>query len=58
MVVTDSITRLLKGAITEESHIKESFADNLLDYPVYTHPADYDGMKVPDILLSGDHKKN
>jgi tRNA (guanine37-N1)-methyltransferase len=57
MVVTDSVTRLLKGAITEESHIKESFADNLLDYPVYTHPPIYNGLKVPDVLLSGDHKK-
>ena len=57
MVVTDSVTRLLKGAITEESHIKESFTDNLLDYPVYTHPPVYNGLKVPDVLLSGDHKK-
>ena len=39
----------------EESHINDTFNDNLLDYPVYTHPAEYKGMKVPDVLLSGHH---
>ena len=58
MVITDSIVRLIPGVINEESHINDSFNDNfLLDYPTYTKPADYNGMKVPDILLSGDHKK-
>ena len=56
-VVTDSIVRLLPGVIAEESHLEDSFNNNLLDYPVYTKPAEFRGMKVPDILLSGDHKK-
>lgn len=56
MAIIDSITRLLDGVILEESHIQESFHNNLLDYPVYTHPAEYEGMKVPDVLLSGHHE--
>lgn len=56
MAIIDSITRLLAGVIQEESHIQESFHDNLLDYPVYTHPVEYEGMKVPDVLLSGHHE--
>jgi len=55
MAVSDSIIRLIDGVIEEESHLKDSFNDNLLDYPVYTHPADFRGMKVPDVLLSGHH---
>ena len=57
MLITDSIIRLLPGAITNESLESESFNENLLDYPVYTKPAVYRDMNVPDILLSGDHKK-
>ena len=57
MLIADSIIRLLPGAITNESHESESFNENLLDYPVYTKPAVYRDMNVPDILLSGDHKK-
>ena len=57
MVVADSVTRLLKGVIDDESKESESFNDGLLDYPTYTKPREYKGMKVPDILLSGDHKK-
>ena len=58
MVVTDSIVRLIPGVINEESHINDSFNnDFLLDYPTYTKPADYNGMKVPEILLSGNHQK-
>ena len=57
MVLVDSITRLIPGVIEEESHINDSFNDNLLDYPVYTKPAVYEGMEVPSVLLSGDHKK-
>lgn len=57
MVVTDSVTRLIPGVIEEESHLNDSFNNNLLDYPQYTKPKDFRGMKVPDILLSGDHKK-
>lgn len=56
MAITDSITRLLDGVIEKESYTNESFNNNLLDYPVYTHPYDYRGDKVPDILLSGHHE--
>ena len=56
-VIVDSVTRLLDGAINKESLKSESFADNLLDYPTYTKPSVYRNLKVPDILLSGDHKK-
>ena len=58
MVLVDSITRLLPGVINERSHIEDSFKDNyLLDYPSYTKPRVYEGMEVPEVLLSGDHKK-
>lgn len=57
MVLADSIVRLLPGVIEEESHINESFNNNLLDYPVYTKPRVFRGMEVPEVLLSGDHKK-
>lgn len=58
MVLVDSITRLLPGVINERSHIEDSFNDNyLLDYPTYTKPRIYKGMEVPEVLLSGDHKK-
>ena len=57
MILIDSITRLIPGVIEEESHINDSFNDNLLDYPSYTKPAVYEGMEVPEVLLSGDHKK-
>jgi tRNA (guanine37-N1)-methyltransferase len=56
MVITDSVTRLLKGVILEESHVNDSFNDNLLDYPVYTKPASFRGMDVPEVLLSGHHE--
>lgn len=55
MVVTDSIVRLIPKVIEEESHINDSFNDNLLDYPVYTKPKDFRGLKVPEVLLSGHH---
>ncbi len=57
MVITDSIVRLLPGVIKENSYEMESFQNNLLDYPTYTKPREYKGLKVPDFLLSGDHKK-
>ena len=58
MVLVDSITRLLPGVIREDSHLEDSFNDNyLLDYPTYTKPRVYEGMEVPEVLLSGDHKK-
>jgi len=56
MVVVDAIVRLLPGALgCEESAVKESFSDGLLEYPQYTRPEEYRGMHVPEILLSGDH---
>ena len=57
MVVADSIIRLVDHVIEEGSHINESFNNHLLDYPTYTKPREYKGMKVPEVLLSGDHKK-
>jgi len=57
MVLTDSIVRLVPGVIEEKSHINDSFNNNLLDYPTYTKPRNFKGMDVPDVLLSGDHKK-
>lgn len=56
MAIADSIIRLLDGAITSESLKEESFAANLLEYPQYTEPYEYDGKKVPDILYSGNHE--
>ena len=56
MVVTDSIVRLIDGVIEEESHLNDSFNNNLLDYPVYTKPNNFRGMEVPAILLSGHHE--
>ncbi|MCD6366178.1 MAG: tRNA (guanosine(37)-N1)-methyltransferase TrmD [Bacteroidales bacterium] len=56
-IITDSIIRLLPGAISDEtSALTDSFQDNLLSSPVYTRPAEYNGWKVPDVLLSGNHK--
>ena len=58
MVLVDSITRLIPDVIKEESHIDDSFNENsLLDYPTYTKPRVYNGMEVPEVLISGDHKK-
>lgn len=57
MAIIDSVTRLIPGVINEESHLNDSFNNDLLDYPQYTKPKEYRGMKVPDVLLSGDHKK-
>ena len=56
MVVTDSVVRLLEGAIRNESHEDDSFSDGLLEYPQYTRPYIYDGNEVPEILLSGHHE--
>jgi len=58
-VVTDAIVRLLPGALGDErSHQDESFSDpNLLEAPAYTKPTEFRGMKVPDVLLSGNHAK-
>ena len=56
MVVADSIIRLIPGVIREESTMEESFSENLLEYNQYTRPAEFKGMKVPEVLLSGHHK--
>jgi tRNA (guanine37-N1)-methyltransferase len=57
LVVIEAVTRLLPGVIgREESHERDSFgADGLLDHPHYTRPAEFRGMAVPDVLLSGNH---
>lgn len=56
MVVADSIIRLIPGVIREESTMEESFSENLLEYNQYTRPAEFRGMTVPEVLLSGHHK--
>lgn len=57
-VITDSVVRLLPGAISDStSALSDSFQDGLLSPPVYTRPAEYEGMKVPDVLLSGHAAK-
>lgn len=57
MVVIDSVVRLLPGVLgSEESHIQDSFSTGLLEHPHYTRPADFRGMKVPDVLISGNHR--
>ena len=56
-VLMDSVIRLLPGAISEDSLIEESHTNNLLEYPQYTKPYDFRGRIVPDVLISGHHKK-
>ena len=56
MVIIDAVTRLLPGVLgDDESSVDESFSDGLLEYPQYTRPAEFRGMSVPEVLLSGDH---
>ena len=57
MAITDSVVRLIDGVINKDSLINESFEDDLFDYPVYTKPSNFRGLEVPEVLLSGDHKK-
>lgn len=58
MAVIDAVTRLLPGALgKDESPVEESFSEGLLEYPQYTRPREFRGMRVPDVLLSGDHKR-
>jgi tRNA (guanine37-N1)-methyltransferase len=58
MVLIDSISRLLPGAVNDPNSVEtDSFEDGLLDAPYYTRPVGFMGYKVPDVLLSGDHKK-
>ena len=56
MVMCDAITRLIPGVISAESLEVESFNDGLMDYPNYTRPEEFRGMRVPEVLLSGHHK--
>src|ERR1019366_5344061 len=57
MAIVDAITRLIPGVLgKEESLLQESFEGNLLEGPQYTRPANFRGIKVPDVLLSGNHK--
>lgn len=57
LIIADSITRLLPGVLEkEEATLEESFENNLLEYPHYTRPEEFEGVKVPDVLLSGNHK--
>ena len=58
MVLVETVSRLLPGVLGDpESVVEESFHDDLLEYPQYTRPRDYEGYKVPEILVSGDPKK-
>lgn len=57
MAITDSVVRLIDDVINKNSKTNDSFTENLLDYPTYTKPAEFRGLKVPEILLSGNHKK-
>jgi tRNA (guanine37-N1)-methyltransferase len=57
-VIVDAIVRLIPGVLNDEtSALSDSFQDNLISPPVYSQPADYKGLRVPDILLSGNHAK-
>jgi tRNA (guanine37-N1)-methyltransferase len=56
-VLTDALVRLIPGVLNDEtSALTDSFQDNLLAPPVYSRPAEFEGMKVPDVLLSGNEK--
>lgn len=57
MVIIDTISRLIPGVIKKASYENDSFFNGLLDYPQYTRPAEYKGLNVPDVLISGNHKK-
>lgn len=58
LVIIDATARLIEGVLNkEESHMDESFSDNLLEYPHYTRPREYKGIEVPEVLLNGNHSK-
>lgn len=57
MAITESVVRLIRGVISKGSLDSESFNNNLLDYDTYTRPVDFEGYKVPEVLLSGNHAK-
>lgn len=56
LVISDALIRLVDGVIRKDSHEDDSFENGLLEYPQYTRPIDFEGKKVPDILLSGHHE--
>ena len=55
MVIIDAVTRLLSGVLDDESSQDESFSEGLLEYPQYTRPAEFQGMKALEVLLSGNY---
>ena len=57
MVLVDSVSRYVDGVLSEGSTDEESFSNDLLEYPQYTRPAEFMGLKVPDVLVSGNHEK-
>lgn len=57
MVIVDVVSRFVPGVVDKESLKRESFYNDLLDYPNYTRPREYRGLKVPEVLLSGDHEE-
>lgn len=57
LVLVNSVVRLIPGVINEDSTVEESFSENLLEYPQYTKPAEYQGLKVPPVLISGNHEE-
>ena len=58
MVVCDCVARYVDGVLSDASLVDESFSGGGLEYPQYTRPAEFKGIKVPEVLLSGDHKKS
>ena len=56
MVIIDSVSRYVEGVISQESTSEESFSNDLLEYPQYTRPEIFNGVKVPDVLISGHHE--
>lgn len=57
MVIIDSVARFVDGVISKESLDSESFSNGLLEYPQYTRPQEFNGLKVPDVLVSGNHQE-
>lgn len=55
MVITDAVSRYIDGVISSDSLSQESFSEGLLEYPQYTRPQEFKGLKVPEVLLSGNH---
>ena len=57
MVLVDSVSRYVEGVLSDDSTKEETFSNNLLEYPQYTRPVEFQGEKVPEILLSGNHQE-